>query len=200
MPAHPATLGLLVLAAGTIVSCRQPDRVEITDSRPRHTSEPAPRLDVPLADSLPATQQYRWALPPGWTEKPATQFRQVNFAFGPAPGGECYLSLTQGTERENLDRWRQQMSQPPLTDDELAALPRKKIFGRDAIVIDLTGTYTGAGGAQPAPDTRLLGLVRAEGDVTITVKMTGPAALIADHAANFDAFVASLRLTPSYNP
>ncbi len=42
--------------------------------------------------------------------------------------------------------------------------------------------------------------VRAEGDVTLTVKMTGPADLIAGQTANFDAFIASLQLTPSYNP
>ena len=191
---------LALLAAAALPACRPADRVEITQSRPRHTTEKAPRLDVPLADSLPAAEAYRWALPPGWVEKPATQFRQANFAFGPSGEGECYLSLTQGSELENINRWRQQMAQPALTEEELAALPRKDIFSRPAAFIDLTGTYTGAGGAAPAADTRLLGLVRAEGDVTITVKMTGPAALIAGQTANFDAFVASLRLTPSYNP
>lgn len=200
MPIHVSTLGWLALAAGLAASCRPASRVEITQSRPRFTTEAAPRLDVPLADSLPSPEAYRWAKPEGWVEKPATQFRQVNFAFGPAGEGECYLSLTQGTELENINRWRQQMAQPPLTEDELAALPRKQIFSRPAAFLDLTGTYSGAGGAAPVADTRLLGLVRAEGDVTITVKMTGPAALIASHTANFDAFVASLRLTPSYNP
>jgi len=200
MPQHPIIFGVAAIAATTFVACRQPDRVEITQSRPRHTTEKAPRLDVPLIDSLPSPQQYRWALPPGWVEKPATQFRQANFAFGPAGEGECYLSMTQGSEMENINRWRQQMDQPPLTEEELTALPRKDIFSRPAAFIDLIGTYTGAGGAAPAPDTRMLGLVRAEGDLTITVKMTGPAALIASHTANFDAFVASLRVTPSYNP
>lgn len=195
---RPVTLTLAAVAmAAAATSCRPADRVEITRSRPRHSTEPAPRLDVALADSLPSFQQYRWARPAGWTEKPATQFRQANFAFGPNLEGECYLSLSQGSEVENLNRWRQQMAQPALTEDEVAALPRKEIFGRPAAFIDLTGTYTGAGGASPTDATRLLGLVRAEGDVTITVKMTGPAAVVAEHAANFDAFVASLRLTPA---
>jgi len=188
------------VAAALPAACRPADRVEITRSRPRHTTEKAPRLDVPLAASLPAAEAYRWALPPGWLEKPATQFRQANFAFGPSGEGECYLSLTQGSEAENINRWRQQMDQPALNETELAALPRKNIFSRPAAFIDLTGTYSGAGGAAPVADTRLLGLVRAEGDVTITVKMTGPADVIASQSANFDAFVASLQLTPSYNP
>lgn len=200
MPVRTLTHTLaLALAAATAASCRPPERVEITLSRPRHSSEAAPRLDVPLADSLPSPQQYRWALPRGWTEKPATQFRQANFAFGPNLEGECYLSLSQGSELENLNRWRQQMAQPALSEEEAAALPRKNIFGRPASFIDLAGTYSGAGGAAPLADTRLLGLVRAEGDVTITVKMTGPAALVAENAASFDAFIASLRLTPAFN-
>jgi len=204
MPSHPPALALALalatLAAGTLVACRQPERVEITHSRPRHTTEPAPRLDVPLTDSLPSAQRYRWSLPPGWIEKPATQFREANFAFGPNLEGECYLSQTQGSERDNLNRWRQQMGLPDLTEEEVAALPRKNIFGFPGAFIDLTGTYTGAGGAAPVADTRVLGLVRAERDLTLTVKMTGPAELVAGHAAHFDDFVASLRLTPSYNP
>ena len=80
----------------------------------------------------------------------------------------------------------------------MPALPRKDIFSRPAAFVDLTGTYTGAGGATPKENTRLLGLVRAEGDVTLTVKMTGPADLVAAESAHFDAFIASLRLTPAY--
>lgn len=199
MRLHSPSLALLA-ASGLISSCRPADRVEITESRPRHTTENEPRLDVPLSGSLPSAEAYRWVLPPGWSEKPATQFRQANFVFGPSGEGECYVSLSQGSELENINRWRQQMAQAALTEEEVAALPRKSIFGRSATFIDLTGTYTGAGGAAPLADTRLLGLVRAEGDVTITVKMTGPAALIAGQPANFDAFVASLQITPSYNP
>lgn len=200
MHPHSPILALLAAAAVVPAACRPADRAEITLSRPRHTTEKEPRLDVPLADSLPAAEAYRWALPPGWMEKPATQFRQANFAFGPSGEGECYLSLTQGSEAENINRWRQQMGQPALTESELAALPRKNIFSRPAAFLDLSGTYTGAGGAAPVANTRLLGIVRAEGDVTLTVKMTGPADLIAGQTANFDAFIASLQLTPSYNP
>jgi len=199
MPSPSLTRALLTLAAGALSACNPPDRVEITESRPPHTNETAPLLDAPLADSLPAAEAYRWDLPPGWIEGAPTQFRQVNFVFGPQGEGECYLSITQGSELENINRWRQQMAQPPLTETELAALPRQNIFGRPAALLDLTGSYSGMGAAAPQPDIRLRGLVRAEGEVTLTVKMTGPAALVADHAANFDAFVGSLRLTPSYS-
>ena len=128
-----------------------------------------------LPTACPRPRPYRWALPAGWVEKPASQFREVNFAFGPAGEGECYISRSQGSELDNVNRWRQQMAQPPLTEEELAGLPRRTMFGCPAVLLDLTGTYTGAGGASPTAGTRLLGLVRAERDLTLTVKMTGPA-------------------------
>lgn len=180
-------------------ACGDSSRVEITESRPRHTSEPHARLDVAYANSFPSAEQYRWTLPPGWKEVPRTQFRQANFVFGPQGEGECYISLIEGgDELSNINRWRQQMGQPPMTQDEADALPQINIFERPAKLVDVTGTYTGMAGMGEAPkeNWRLRGLIRAEGGATLTVKMTGPADLIEKEAANFDAFVASLYLTP----
>jgi hypothetical protein len=90
------------------------------------------------------------------------------------------------------------MALPPITEEDVAALPRKDLFGRPAAFVDLTGTYTGAGDAAPRENWRLAGVVRAQADVTLTVKMTGPADLVGRELANLDAFLASLRLTVDY--
>lgn len=189
----------MAATAAACVACGGPSRVEISESRPRHTSEPHARLDVAYANSFPAAEQYRWTLPEGWKEVPRTQFRQANFVFGPQGEGECYLSLIEGgDELSNINRWLQQIGQPPLTQEQINALPELTIFERPAKVIDATGTYTGMAGMGEAPkeNWRLRGILRAEGGATLTVKMTGPADLVAKEAANFDAFVASLYLTP----
>lgn len=90
------------------------------------------------------------------------------------------------------------MGQPPLTDEQIAGLPVKTLFGRPGRFVDLTGTYAGAMGAAPKSDYRLLGLVVSESDTTLTVKMTGPQSLVEAETANFDAVCASLRLAPGY--
>ncbi len=186
----------LATAAAACAACGGADREEIADSRPRHTSEPHARLDVAYANSFPAAESYRWTLPPGWKEAARTQFRQANFVFGPQGEGECYLSIIDGgDELGNLNRWLRQIGKEDLTQEEANALPQLDIFERPAKVIDATGAYTGMGEAAKE-NWRLRGLLRAEGNVTLTVKMTGPADLIAKEAANFDAFVASLYLTP----
>jgi len=189
---------LLSGLTGGLISCGKPERIEISESRTPHTSEETPKLDVPYAESLPANDGYRWKLPAGWKEKPATQFRRANFAFGPNDAGECYLSLTQGSDAENINRWRGQMGLPELSEEQVLGLPTKEMFGRPAVFVDLSGTYSGAAGAPPQENTRLLGLVRAENSVTLTIKMTGPADLIAQEAGRFEEFATSLQLTPAF--
>ncbi len=192
-PSAPLLLALSLVAA----SCHKADRVEITETRPRHSTEGAEKdkIDVPLDSSLPSADGYRWKLPAGWKEGAASQFRQLNFSFGPNGEGECYLSRVQGSEADNIRRWCKQMAQPELTDEQVSALPLKPFFGTQGIFVDLKGTFSGAGGAAPKPDYRMLGLIREGNDLTVTVKMTGPAALVAENAEKFDAFCASLRLS-----
>jgi hypothetical protein len=177
------------------IACGKADRIEITESRPRHVSEKKPQLDVPYDQSFPPSEGYRWKLPLGWTERPPDQFRRTNLVFGPKLEGECYVSIVGGSALDNLNRWRTQMGQPPMTDEEVAALPHKDVLGRPAAVIDMTSSYSGAGGADPKPNWRLVGAVRVAADGTVTVKMTGPAELVAKELPNFDAFLASMRKT-----
>jgi hypothetical protein len=189
----------LLLPVLSLAACSESDRVEIKASRPRHSSEKEPRLNVPYEDAFPAPEQFRWTKPPGWKEVPGTQFRNANFSFGPHGEGECYVSSGAGGGTiENLNRWRAQMGQPELTAAQVAELPVKKLFGAPGRFLDISGTFTGAGGMTPQPDYRLLGVVYSEGDTTVTVKMTGPTDLVEAEKENFDAFCASLRLAPGY--
>jgi hypothetical protein len=193
--ARGASNASLILTAAMAIACGKADRIEITESRPRHVSEKKPQLDVPYDQSFPSSERYRWKLPAGWIERPPDQFRRTNLAFGPSLEGECYVSIVNGSDIDNLNRWRMQMGQRPLTDEEVATLPHKDLFGRPAAVVDITGTYSGAGGATPKSNWRLVGAVQAAADGTVTVKMTGPPELVAKELPNFDAFLASLRLT-----
>ena len=197
LPTLSPVLRLLLAVSLTSASCHKPARVEITESRPRHSTEGADKdkVGVSVDEAFPSSDGYRWKLPEGWKEGAASQLRQLNFSFGPNGEGECYMSQVQGSEADNIRRWCKQMGQPEMTDDQVASLPLKPFFGTQGRFVDLSGTYTGAGGAAPRPDYRMLGLIREGNDVTVTVKMTGPAALVAQHAEKFDAFCSSLRFS-----
>ena len=201
----------LVLSAGLLllVSCGRQDRVGVVQSREPFKNEPEPKLGLSTAQRYAANDaqsMLRWTAPEGWNFLPATEFRHVNFDFGPAREGEMYLTLLPitggGGMLENMNRWRQQMGQPPLTESDLATLPTKTIFGRPIPALDIAGTFTGGSGPQmapalPKPGYRMLGAIFEAPGFLFTLKMTGPEALVAANAAKFDAFCQSLGVAGS---
>jgi hypothetical protein len=123
--------------------------------------------------------------------------RLIDFRFGPAQEGECYLSAMPGAAGgllPNVNRWRSQMGLPAITDEELEKLPRKKLMGADCYFATLDGDFKGMGDAANAKkDYRMLGLIQAAPELTIFVKMTGPKALVESQQAAFDAFTSSVQ-------
>jgi hypothetical protein len=157
---------------------------------------PAQRHGPHAAGEAPPAAPLAWTTPAGWQQSHGNALRLASFL---APGGVDVSLVTLpaggGGAQGNLDRWRQQMGLPGLTQAEFAALPRRTAAGRDdAIVLDVQGRYTG--GEQPLEDARLLGLVGTlgtDGATAVFVKLVGPRAAVAAQQAAFDAFVASLR-------
>lgn len=159
-------------------------------------------MAAPAADAAPATAAggpqpggFRYQLPDDWRELPPSPMRSVNLQV---PGGaECYLSVTIGGEqaiRGNLDRWRGQLGLPPLSDEAFAALPRHQMLGGEALLLEAEGEFRGMGAAEAQADYALHGLILARGPEVITIKLVGPAAVVAQqHAALLD-FAASLEV------
>lgn len=207
MPVSLSSFSNLLIFGGIVLmlaGCGRKDRVEVKSSRAPFSNEPAPRLGLSMAQRYAANDaqsMLRWTTPAGWNFLPATEFRHLNFDFGPNREGEVYLTLlpvtSGGGVLDNFNRWRKQMDQPPLTEAELAALPRKAIFGRPVPFLDISGSFSGGSGpmmapSPPKPGYRMLGTIFEAPGFLFTLKMTGPAALVETQAANFDAFALSL--------
>ncbi len=144
------------------------------------------------ADELPFT----WNTPEGWSRQTGLPMRDLSFSFGENGEGECYLSRLPGAGGglvANVNRWRGQMGQEPLSEEEVAALPSKSLFGLEGTFIDVTGDFSGMGAAETKKDYRLLGVILTSEAGAVFVKMTGPADLVAANEANFDQFCASLQ-------
>lgn len=146
-----------------------------------------------------SSSRYTWETPEGWEELPATQMRLANFRVAGDPNAECYLSVLGGEGGgllANINRWRKQMDLEPMDEAALAALPRKPLLGKDAAYVALRGTYKGMQGDRSDADYMLVGLVSVQGGQSYFVRMTGPAAVIENETARFDAFCASLQEAP----
>lgn len=123
--------------------------------------------------------------------------RLVDMRFGPNGEGECFLSMMPGPAggvEANLNRWRGQMGLPPYTAEELAALPKREMFGQEATYVDFEGNFSNVGATAPLEGYRMIGLIQQTPRFTLFVKMTGPKALVEANQAAFMEFAQSIGL------
>lgn len=195
----PIPLCTLIFAA-----CGSPDRVEITETRPKSEVNPPVAVEATSeerfgmargggmspADGTPQNP-FHWDTPEGWQELPSTQMRLVNFQVD---GAEAYLSALPGRAGgafANINRWREQMGLETITQEEMAELPTRDVIGQQAVYVVMRGTYTGMG-AQPEPNSALIGAIFDVPQFTIFAKMVGPEDVVLEEEPNFNAFLDSL--------
>ena len=143
---------------------------------------------------------FRFATPVDWevsTEE--SMMRIVDCKFGPQGEGECYVSFLQGTGGgvlENVNRWRKQMGMEPLPEGAEATMQRVRILKASGYLFDETGTFSGMQGSEAKENYRMLGAVLPAEDMglTIFVKMTGPAEVVAANANDFYRFCGNLEI------
>lgn len=88
----------------------------------------------------------------------------------------------------NVNRWRNQVQLKPLDNaDALKSLAPIKVDGRDAHLLDITGTNS-----KDKPE-RIVAAVASHGGQTVFVKLSGSPAAVGDQKEAFDEFVKSLR-------
>ena len=199
-----ATTAILVLVAGLITSCdRKPDRVEITEQREISELEPKFDFDVDIRKRMglpakPKAPNFKTVTPDDWKVGERNKDRLLNYSFGPESEGEIYLSaLTPPASAVdfmamNLNRWRGQMSQEPLSEDEINTLPTILLFGEPAKKIVIDGEFTPMGSTVAKPNYRMVGAILYTPQITFFVKMIGPKELVEKEEANFDRFTSNL--------
>lgn len=186
-----------MVGASALVSCeRITERMEITESREISSYEAKPKLNAYPQERF-GDERLLWETPEGWSRAERSQMRPVNLTFGPNKEGECYLSMLPGGAGgvlANVNRWRKQMGQPEINEEELAKLPQKTLMGIQGVYVAVDGSYTNVGATEAKENFRLLGVVATLGDSGLFVKMVGPKDLVEANTAAFDQFVGSLSL------
>jgi hypothetical protein len=129
--------------------------------------------------------QLKWTAPEGWTQGPPKQMRVVTFNPKDRPDVECYASVFAGSVgglAANVDRWRQQLSLPPLSAEAVKALPTLSVLGHEARMVEID-----------AGEQSMYALYCNLGASTLTVKMTGPTAALRAEHDRFVEFCKSLK-------
>lgn len=152
-----------------------------------------------MADTAVATaggSGLAWTAPASWKAKPVSSMRKGSYGVSGA-GGEADLSITAfpgdvGGEIANINRWRGQISLPPLGDTEAAAAVSRMTQGSLTLtVVDFTGT-----GANPQ---RILGAMVPFAGATWFFKLMGPDAVVAEAKPAFLEFLKTVK-APSATP
>ena len=153
---------------------------------------------VPPSDS--GEGDFTWETPDGWQELDhASSMRLVTFSLGEDYPGECYVVVLGGSgggRLNNMNRWLDQMGEPPLEQSELDLQPKIALFGEFVPMLIAKGIYTGMGGTS-RPGSLLLGASGEIGGQTVFIKLVGPEAVVNANWDNFTAFCASLELSHS---
>jgi hypothetical protein len=118
----------------------------------------------------------------------------LNFAFGSSGTGEVYVSKSQGSVLDNVNRWMKQFAQPNLDDTSLEKLEKIALLGTEAVWVTAEGTYAGGMGKEPVEGFSLAGVVGRVGNDIYTVKMVGPKEEVAAEQEKLQAYVKSLRI------
>jgi len=134
-----------------------------------------------------------WSAPAHWQSTPASAMRKATYRATDSTGATAELAVTAfpgdvGGELANVNRWRSQLSLPPLTAADLSSqVTRLTPHGLQVAVVEFTG------GTAAAPQ-RLLGAMVPAGDATWFFKFTGPPPLIEREKPAFLAFLETLQL------
>lgn len=200
-------LGLALLLAGSLAACSEAETHAIEPGRILEPSEggdflvdatPAQRFGLEPMGGMRRSSAPHWETPAGWVDETAARAPQggvgrvASFRIG--EDTECYLTVLAGDGgglEANVNRWRSQMSLPPLSPAEIAAAPRVPFFGGEGLLVDFEGTFTGMGGTEQGTGYRLLGLLALAGGEARFLKMTGPAEVVAREREAFLALGAS---------
>ncbi len=206
----------VILAGLLLPSCGEPDVKPITDVRERQARGPAVPTDVDAATRLglgrdphagipgfggmgatPGGMQgatripFTFATPAGWRALPPGIGRDAGFVAGPDGAVRITLSRAGGDLLANVNRWRGQMGQAPITQEAVEALPTREVLGTSAVRVEIEGSYTSMRGTKTAAAT-MLGLVVPRPGQSVFVKMVGPTAAVKAERERFEAFATSI--------
>ena len=135
-----------------------------------------------------------WEVPSGWKEIPGGQFLVAKFALTGAANAQANVNVSMspgegGGMLANFNRWRSQLSLPPVTETDLdKEIQSLDLSGGKASVADITGQD-----ARSGQKLRLLAVVIPRSGETWFYKLMGNAEVVQQEKDGFMKFVQSAK-------
>jgi len=155
------------------------------------TNTAAPRMP----SSLAPTAATAVTTPPNWEPQPLSQMRQASFLVKGDDGSVADISFVSlgtaaGNVLDNVNRWLDQLGQPPITEQNLGDIEQRlRTSLGDVTIVDLAGLPEDA---DPAKDGRIIAAMVNTGGSTLFFKMRGNADLTEAQKGDFIKWVAAV--------
>jgi hypothetical protein len=159
------------------------DAIASTNAPVKSTLErvPTPTGDVPV--------------PANWEPQPLSEMRQASFLVKGENGAVADISVVKlgpaaGNVLDNVNRWLDQLGQPPVTPEKLSGMIQKLPTARGEMgVVDLNGKPEDGDASK---DGRIIGAIASD-EGTSFFKMRGNAALVGAEKEKFLKWIAAMR-------
>ena len=169
-----------------------PAAMDMSQLPPSHPAIPGMDSTTQSAPAADTAGKPTWTVPADWEEGQLAQFLIAKFIIG---GGDATAAVNVsslagdgGGLLPNINRWRGQLGQPPVTDADIATLPTVDATGVKATLVDISGTDARSG--KPA---RLVGVIVPLVGQTWFYKLMGDPDIVAQQKDAFTKFVQSAK-------
>jgi hypothetical protein len=159
------------------------------NAMPTNAASPgAPAGMAPVASTTAST-------PPNWEPQPPSQMRQASFIVKGENGAVADISLVSlgpaaGNVLDNVNRWLDQLGQPPITAEKLAEIAQRLTTSLGEVtIVDIVGLPKDA---DPAKDGRIVAAIAPGGTSALFFKMRGNADLAEAQKPDFIKWVAAV--------
>ena len=160
-----------------------------TDMAP--TNAPSPGIPHGMPQNVSTAVE----TPPNWEPQPTSQMRQASFLVKGEKGAVVDISLVSlgaaaGNVLENVNRWLDQLGQPPVTEQKLSEIAQHLTTSLGQVtIVDLAGL---SAGADPAKDGKIIAAMVNTNSSTLFFKMRGNADLAEAQKADFIKWIAAV--------
>lgn len=139
------------------------------------------------------SKKLSWVTPKDWQQDTSNPQRIATFKPNGKAQTECTVTSFGGSVLENLNRWRKQLGQEPISDLEKENHEWLDTSIGKCYFVIIEGPYNGGMGGQAIATAQLIGGILSQGETSIFIKLIGPKNETSSEVDAIKSFIQSLK-------